>query len=141
MLRKMRPSSVPLFQTLGLVRSVAFATTSMSALPSLPWQALHPREAYTKRPRLIELFEKGIGLLSALAWSFDSCGALAGTCCDEALNATQLIRMMKRIKQPDWSFRPYRGAPALTVTVAVELAPPSIAIPNSEYWPGIVNVA
>src|SRR5262245_48797279 len=37
--------------------------------------------------------------------------------------------------------RRYRRAPALTVTVAVELAPPSMAPPGTEYGPGIERVA
>src|SRR5262249_47845646 len=37
--------------------------------------------------------------------------------------------------------RNYGREVTLTVTVAVPLAPPSIATPSSEYWPGIVKVA
>src|SRR6478752_7376281 len=68
MLRKTSPSLIPLFHTLGSVRSVALATTSKSDLPSPPWHSAHSR-AYMVLPRAIEALLNGTGDFSFFASS------------------------------------------------------------------------
>ena len=96
MLRKISPSEVPLFQTFGEVRSVALATTSTVAFPSLPWQGVQSLK--TISPRAIDFLEYGTGLLSFLASSalsgmlsrsdFGLSWALATSCEDRKTNPT-----------------------------------------------------
>src|SRR5262245_41673935 len=85
MLLKISPSVVPFFQSFGDVRSVASATTSTRAFPSVPWQSVQDTMKVV-RPRLIDFLVNGIGLLSFLA-SARLNGTLSSLdCCDAGLS-------------------------------------------------------